>query len=86
MFRGKLPSGIDKEEYVKKKSNTFKEKEVEEVPEFTRLVSQRNLAILMAKEPIKYSHKAISDRFKAAGHDLSDTFIGKIVRNLQKTS
>lgn len=85
-FYGKLPLSITKEEYQKKKSESFKEKEKEEVPEFTRLISQRNLAILMCKEPIKYTHIDISRRFKAAGHDLSDTFIGKIVRNLQKES
>lgn len=85
-FYGKLPPTISKEEYQKKKSESFKEKEVEEVPEFTRLINQRNLAILMCKEPVKYSHIDISKRFKAAGHDLSDTFIGKIVRKLQKSS
>ena len=85
-FYGKLPLSITKEEYQKKKSESFKEKEVEEVPEFTRLINQRNLAILMCKEPVKYSHIDISRRFKAAGHDLSDTLIGKIVRNLQKSS
>ncbi len=86
MFYGKLPPSISKEDYQNKKSESFKEKEVEEVPEFTRLISQRNLAIKLAKDPVKYSHKDISDKFKEQGHDLAASVIGRIVRNPLKTT
>ena len=84
IFRGKLPPSIDRDEYDKKKSNAFREKEVEDTPEITRLINQRNLAIIMAKEPIKYSHKAISDRFKEEGYDLTASIIGRIVQKHRK--
>ncbi len=84
MFRGKLPSGITKEEYQKKKEESFKEKEIEETPEITRLIAQRNIAMVMAEKPIKHTHVDLESAFKKSGFPLSASFIGRAIRKSQK--
>ena len=83
-FYGKLPSSITKEEYQKKKSDSFKEKAVEDVPEITRLITQRDIMLVMIKKEQKITDRAISRRLEEAKVPLTAANIGRILQKYRK--
>lgn len=86
MFRGKLPSSIIKEEYQKKKRDSFREQEVEDTPEITRLIAQRDVMIRLLKQRTKITLVDISKALEEAKQPLTTVQIGRIVRDLPKTT
>ncbi len=83
-FFGKLPVTIDKEVYDKKKENTFKDKKVEEIPQITRLTTQRDTMITWLKQSTKITNIDISKRFEANGVPLTPMTIGRILQKPQE--
>ena len=83
-FYGKLPELISKEEYQKKKSDSFKEEEKLETPELTRMTNLRNTAIYKWKKAEKITNKAISLYYTSQEQDLSESYIAKIIQKVRK--
>lgn len=83
-FYGKLPQSINKEEYQKKKKDSFKEKAVEEIPEITRLITQRDIIINLLKERTKISLIDIARALEQGGVPITPVQVGRIVRKPQK--
>ncbi|KKN59030.1 hypothetical protein LCGC14_0545850 [marine sediment metagenome] len=83
-FYGKLPSSISKEGYQKKKTDSFKEKEVQETPELTRMTGFRNIAIYEWKKVSGMTNKELSNYYKSRGYDLSESYIAKIIQKVRK--
>ncbi len=85
-FYGKLPSSITKEDYQKKKSESFKEKAVKEEPVVTRITTQRDIMIVLAKESQKITDREISKRFEEAKVPMTPTNIGRILQKYRRIS
>ncbi len=85
-FYEKLPEGISKKEYQKKKSESFKEKEKEEDPSLTRAFTQRDTIIRLLKNTTKITLIEISKALEEAGQPLTSSVIAKIVRKPPKVA
>ncbi|KKM18942.1 hypothetical protein LCGC14_1660640 [marine sediment metagenome] len=85
-FYGKLPLRITKEEYQKKKSENFKEKEIEEDPALTRVFIQRDTMIRMLKDMTKITLVDIAKALEEVGQPITSVQVGRIVRKPQKTT
>ncbi len=83
-FYGKTPSGITKEEYEKKKTESFKEAVIAEAPEITRLITQRDLMMNKYKESSKVSNIAISKLLEESKVPLTAMTIGRITQKHRK--
>ncbi len=83
-FYENLPSAISKEAYQDKKSESFKEAEVEETPEITRLITQRDIAFVLAKQERKITDREISRRLEEAKVPLTAANIGRILQKYRK--
>jgi len=83
-FYGKLPESIDKEEYQKKKTDSFKEKAVAEAPEITRLITQRDIMLVMVKEGQEITDRAISRRLEESKVPLTASNIGRILQKYRR--
>ncbi len=83
-FYGKLPSSILKEDYQKKKRESFKEKAIEEEPVVTRITTQRDIMIVLAKEGQKITDRAISRRLEEAKVPMTPANIGRILQKYRK--
>ena len=83
-FYGKLPLSISKEEYQKKKSDSFKEKAVEEDPRTTRLLLQRDTMIRKLKDMTKITSVGISKALEEVGQPITPSVISRIIQKRQK--
>ncbi|KKK96320.1 hypothetical protein LCGC14_2663910, partial [marine sediment metagenome] len=86
MFYGKLPSAITKEDYQKKKEESFKEKEIEEDPALTRAFIQRDTIIRLLKKTTKITLVDIAKSLEEAGQPITTVQIGRIARKIIKTT
>ncbi len=86
MFYGKLPASISKEAYQNKKSESFREAEVEEDPALTRSFVQRDTMIRLLKNTTKITLVSIAKALEDAGQPLTSVQIGRIARKTPKTT
>lgn len=84
MFYGKLPQSISKEAYQNKKSESFKEAEIEEDPRITRLITQRDTMIKLVKNTTKITLIDIAKSLEEAGQPITSVQVGRIVRKTLK--
>lgn len=85
-FYGKLPPTIKEEDYKKKKSDSFREKEKEEVTEYRKLMIQRNISIVNLKQKTKMTNVGISKMLEEANAPLTAMNVGRILQNHLKTN